>query len=116
MRVVIAFFVFIGVVHAWSPMTTARTSIISRTNERCRMIKADNSLEKKVKSETVNFRTALNQVMAGDMGKREFVKSRIIRLARKIDPMSQCKDEEECAIELDTADPALVEMAEKGDF
>jgi hypothetical protein len=65
------------------------------------------------------------------MGKRVFVKSRVKRLADKIsgagpasaaavalkvDPGTDCASEEDCLVELETADPFLVDMAKKGDY
>ena len=54
------------------------------------------------------------QVTEGKMGKREFVGSRLYRLAKKVNPATTCEDEESCEIELEEADPALVEMAKQG--
>ena len=54
--------------------------------------------------------------VGGEMGKREFLKSRMYRLAKKVNPATTCDDEESCEIELDEADPTLVDMAKKGDF
>jgi hypothetical protein len=33
-----------------------------------------------------------------------------------VTPATTCDDEESCEIELDEADPTLVDMAKKGDF
>ena len=64
----------------------------------------------------VKFGKAFKQVVGGEMGKREFLKSRMYRLAKKVNPATTCDDEESCEIELDEADPTLVDMAKKGDF
>lgn len=64
----------------------------------------------------VAFRSALEKVMSGDMGKRDFLKSRVYRLARKINPGTDCNSEDECLVEVGSADPFLVEMAERGEF
>jgi hypothetical protein len=80
---------------------------------------------------TIGFVSAFQQVTRGEMGKRVFVKSRVRRLANKlgggaaatavgvahkVDPGTDCASEAECAVELETADPFLVDMAKKGDF
>ena len=57
---------------------------------------------------------ALKLVKEGQMKKRDFVSSRIYRLARKINPGTECDSEESCELELDSADPTLIEMAEDG--
>ena len=62
----------------------------------------------------VRFQNAFKQVTEGKMGKREFVGSRLYRLAKKVNPATTCEDEESCEIELEEADPALVEMAKQG--
>ena len=60
------------------------------------------------------FTAALKRVMSGDMRKRDFLSSRVERvsdkakigakfLARKIDPQSDCKSDEECLVEIETA-------------
>ena len=64
----------------------------------------------------VKFTKAVKQLMDGEMGKREFLKSRAYRIARKVNPATTCDDEESCEIEIDEADPTLVEMAEDGKF
>eukprot|EP00613_Pedinella_sp_CCMP2098_P009917 CAMPEP_0171653658 /NCGR_PEP_ID=MMETSP0990-20121206/39684_1 /TAXON_ID=483369 /ORGANISM="non described non described, Strain CCMP2098" /LENGTH=104 /DNA_ID=CAMNT_0012233117 /DNA_START=356 /DNA_END=670 /DNA_ORIENTATION=- len=35
---------------------------------------------------------------------------------QKINPGSDCGSDDDCLVEIDTADPALVEMAEQGEF
>ena len=57
---------------------------------------------------------ALKLVKEGQMKKRDFVSSRIYRLAQKINPGTECDSEESCELELDSADPTLIEMAEDG--
>eukprot|EP00613_Pedinella_sp_CCMP2098_P069578 CAMPEP_0171929994 /NCGR_PEP_ID=MMETSP0993-20121228/28153_1 /TAXON_ID=483369 /ORGANISM="non described non described, Strain CCMP2098" /LENGTH=140 /DNA_ID=CAMNT_0012569669 /DNA_START=17 /DNA_END=439 /DNA_ORIENTATION=- len=68
------------------------------------------------KNEEVNLKSAIKAVFAGTMGKRDFVASRVVRLAHKINPGSDCGSDDDCLVEIDTADPALVEMAEQGEF
>lgn len=80
---------------------------------------------------TIGFKSAFQQVTRGEMGKRAFVKSRVRRLAdklggaaaatavgvaHKVDPDTDCASEAACLVELETADPFLVDMAKKGDF
>ena len=64
----------------------------------------------------VKFSKAVKQVMAGEMGKREFLKSRAYRIAKKVNPATTCDDEESCEIEIDAADPTLVQMAKEGAY
>ena len=63
---------------------------------------------------SIKLTKALKLVKEGQMKKRDFVSSRIYRLARKINPGTECDSEESCELELDSADPTLIEMAEDG--
>jgi hypothetical protein len=47
------------------------------------------------------------------MRKRDFFRSRIVRVSRKLNPGSDCASDEECLVELDGADPTDVTMALK---
>ena len=62
----------------------------------------------------MNITEALKLVKEGQVRKRDFISSRIYRLARKINPGTECDSEESCALELDSADPTLIDMAEDG--
>eukprot|EP00617_Octactis_speculum_P014017 CAMPEP_0185753702 /NCGR_PEP_ID=MMETSP1174-20130828/12421_1 /TAXON_ID=35687 /ORGANISM="Dictyocha speculum, Strain CCMP1381" /LENGTH=232 /DNA_ID=CAMNT_0028431669 /DNA_START=336 /DNA_END=1034 /DNA_ORIENTATION=+ len=64
------------------------------------------------KNENIRMKDAVSLVKQDKMRKRDFVSSRIIRLARKIDPFEECKTETECEVFISSSDPALVEMME----
>jgi len=69
------------------------------------------TIEKKFK-----FTDAVKRVKSGKMRKRDFVASRVRRLADKVYPGSKCETINECELELEGADPWLVKMAEDGEF
>ena len=43
------------------------------------------------------------------MGKSEFVGSRLQRVARKINPLTECVTDDECAVEIETSAAFFVE-------
>lgn len=55
---------------------------------------------------TVN---AWKRVLNKSMGKSEFVGSRLQRVARKINPLTECVTDDECAVEIETSAAFFVE-------
>ena len=52
---------------------------------------------------------AWKRVLNKSMGKSEFVGSRLQRVARKINPLTECVTDDECAVEIETSAAFFVE-------
>jgi len=68
------------------------------------------------KASNIRFWDALKIVVSGGMNKRDFLKSRYYRIAKKVNPSTNCGSEEECLIELQGSDPTPVALALEEDF
>jgi hypothetical protein len=51
-------------------------------------------------SRKIPLNSAFKQVLSGEMGKRDFLMSRVYRLANKINPGTRCNSAEECLVEV----------------
>ena len=59
--------------------------------------------------------SAFKNAWKGDMRKRDFLKSRVMRIAKRINKNSACISDDECLLEIDDVDPVDITMALKNE-
>ena len=69
-----------------------------------------------VKGSGIKFMDAFKMMSRGSMRKRDFFKSRMRRVAQKINPYSDCHTDQECLVETREANPTDVVLALKAEF
>jgi len=69
-----------------------------------------------LKASSINFFDAFKLVSSWRLRKRDFVKSRFYRIAKKVNPATLCDSDDGCLIEIRESDPTLVALALKDTY